>query len=733
MWTEPVIVDSSLIEASIARAKRHKTNLKELGEKIKDGDRTSYVTPEEKKRRLQQFLSETKDQASAYQALERMLGGNDISPISYLEKGVNAARPVCRIHLKNSSGDTIGFGTGFLVAPGVLMTNHHVIGGIEDAKYALAEFNYELDICGKEKPVVTFAILADPAPIAIKQLDFCLASVSAKSDDEKYSLSEFGWLSLSPDPAKTTIGEYLTIHQHPAGGRKQTCVRENKLLRYDPEGDTIWYCTDTLAGSSGSPVFNNSWQVVALHHMGVPKMDEQGHYLTVDNKVWDKSMDESLIKWEANEGIRISRIMTYLSQNFGEHPLAKAILAQPISSLPTEAQLPSSKGQYSEYADGELRVTIPVQISVRVGEQLANAGKPISKIAGGMPTAATVGAQSVPNDMTGVIEKVEVDQSNYVSRTGYDPAFLGDGALLVPLPKVRDEKLKQEVLLFTYQNVEGPEVKYWNYSLIMHKSRKLAIYSAVNVDANQRPAGAGRDGDRWYSDPRVGDENQIGNEFYKGQSTFEADRSKNPFDKGHLTRRLDAQWGQDDETSSRNGNDSFHWTNCSPQHWQLNQGSKRWLGLEDYVIKTFAKDTGQACVINGPVFDAPLSHKGQDGRIIPDIEGKTHTDPIFGNVAIPKLFYKMVACKGENNQLRVAAFLMSQEDLLQTIDRIQGMPPSPEEILTPAEAKIYQIKLKDLEKLTGLDFGPLSDVEVPVEEKEVSRVRIIEDLDDIHI
>lgn len=728
-----MIIDPSLVKESIKRANSHKTSLKVLGEKIKDGDRTPYVTPGERKRKLRQFLAETGDQASAYQALERMLGGNDISPINYLEKGLNAAKPVCRIHLNNSSGETVGFGTGFLIAPGVLMTNHHVIGGVEDAKYALAEFNYELDVSGKEKPVATFAILGDPAPIAIQSLDFCLVAVSPKSVDEKYDLSEFGWLSLSPDPAKTTIGEYLTIHQHPAGGHKQTCVRENKLLRYDPQGDTIWYCTDTLAGSSGSPVFNNSWQVVALHHSGIPETDSQGHWLTVDNKIWDKSMDESLVKWIANEGIRISRILAFLRQNFGEHPLAKVVLVQPVSLLPTETRLPEiHEGPRSEYSNGELRVTIPVQISVRVGEQLDNAGKNVApKIASVMPTTTDI--QSSPASMADTIEKVVVDQSNYVDRTGYDPDFLGTGDLQVPLPKVRDDKLKQEVLPFSYQGVNGPEVKYWNYSLIMHKSRKLAIYSAVNVDANQRPTGAGRDGDKWYSDPRVGDDNQIGAEFYGGQSAFEADRLKNPFDKGHLTRRLDAQWGKDDKTASICGNDSFHWTNCSPQHWQLNQGSKRWLGLEEYVIKIFAKDTQRACVINGPVFDAPLSRKDQDGRMIPDIEGKTHNDPIFGNVAIPKLFYKVVACKGENNQLQVAAFLMSQEDLLRTIDRIQGMPPSSEEILTTAEAKIYQVKLKDLEKLTGLDFGSLSNVEVLVEEKEVSRIRIIDDLDDIHI
>jgi endonuclease G len=64
-------------------------------------------------------------------------------------------------------------------------------------------------------------------------------------------------------------GEYLTIIQHPSGGDKQIALRENQLLKIDTH--TLWYRTDTSPGSSGSPVFNDVWQVVALHHSGVPK------------------------------------------------------------------------------------------------------------------------------------------------------------------------------------------------------------------------------------------------------------------------------------------------------------------------------------------------------------------------------------------------------------------------------------------------------------------------------
>jgi endonuclease G len=293
--------------------------------------------------------------------------------------------------------------------------------------------------------------------------------------------------------------------------------------------------------------------------------------------------------------------------------------------------------------------------------------------------------------------------------------------------------LKRQVFSFTQEGKSSSELKYWNYSVVLRKDRRLALFSAVNVDANQRPQNAGRDGDRWYSDPRVGTDFEIGAEFYAEQRTFEIDRSANPFDRGHLTRRLDAQWGPNEMLAKRNGDDSFHWTNCSPQHWQLNQGKKRWLGLEEYVIQTFSQETGRACVINGPVFDAPLSKERSDGQM-PNIAGRSHPDPTFGGVAIPKLFFKVVSCQGENRQLRVAAFLMSQEDLLRTIDRLKGMPPLPEEILTPAEARLYQVNLTDLERVTGLDFGHLRDAEVLVTEGARARTpRMIGDFEDVRM
>jgi endonuclease G len=700
-----MIINQTAVYESINRWRRLRAKATELDRRIGETNRASHTNSDQRKRRYATILRQSGNANIAHTAIERMLGGNDLVGINYLQLGTLCSRSVCRIHLRNASGATVGFGTGFLIAPGVLLTNHHVIASPEEARSALAEFDYESDVRGVDKSLVTFAVLDDPPPLAQEGLDFCLAAVSARSVDGQRSLNDFGWLSLNPEPGKAFVGEYLTIVQHPQGERKQVCVRENKLLKYDPTGNTIWYMTDTVPGSSGSPVFNGSWQVVALHHSGVPKMDSKGRWLTTDGKVWDSSMDESKVAWEANEGVRVSRILEYLKSAGATSSVATTVLQNSNAALPPTTLLTtpgvsdeSLTSPLAKVQDEELRVMVPVHIRVRVG---ALPQLPSPAVGSALATTA-----ATPAHLPGlsIVEKVVIDQTDYNKRPGYDPEFLGKDGLRVPLPAL-DESAN--VLEFKQNGKKKSEIKYWNYSVVMNKARKLAFFSAVNVDANMRPDGAGRDGDRWYFDTRLPQESQLGPEFYSAQKTFEADRSQNPFDRGHLTRRLDAQWGENDTESSRNGNDSFHWTNCSPQHWRFNQGAKKWLGLEDYVIKGFASRTGRACVINGPVFDAPLSKIGPDGRPTPSISGKRHKDPRFGVFAIPKLFFKVVACEKPDGSLATAAFLMSQEDLLAAEDRITGLDVSPDEILTEAEARLYQVSIRDLEKFTELGFGPL--------------------------
>jgi hypothetical protein len=77
---------------------------------------------------------------------------------------------------------------------------------------------------------------------------------------------------------------------------------------------------------------------------------------------------------------------------------------------------------------------------------------------------------------------------------------------------------------------------------------------------------------------------------------------------------------------------------------------------------------------------------------------------------------------------------MSQEDILATVDRLSGMPAIEEEKLTTAEAKLYQVRVADIERLTGLDFGPMAAGDTKAFEGiDVARPRIVRMLEDIKL
>lgn len=60
--------------------------------------------------------------------------------------------------------------------------------------------------------------------------------------------------------------DYVNIIQHPHGREKQIALYHN-VVQFVGSG-RVQYLTDTEPGSSGSPVFNSQWEVVALHHAG---------------------------------------------------------------------------------------------------------------------------------------------------------------------------------------------------------------------------------------------------------------------------------------------------------------------------------------------------------------------------------------------------------------------------------------------------------------------------------
>src|SRR5262245_7462058 len=209
----------------------------------------------------------------------------------------------------------------------------------------------------------------DPAAFFVtdKSLDFSL--VALKGDLRK--IAAYGWNGLSAAEGKIIVGEYVTIIQHPSGERKQIALRENQIV--DVLDNFLHYKTDTSPGSSGSPVFNDQWEIVALHHSGIPHKDSSGRMLTRDGKVWNAAMGEHAIHWVANEGVRISRILKHLqglTLSGAQAMLRKQLLdAQQgwRGGAASAKELFGVPGEESEIGAGGT-VTLPLQLTIELGQ-----------------------------------------------------------------------------------------------------------------------------------------------------------------------------------------------------------------------------------------------------------------------------------------------------------------------------------------------------------------------------
>jgi endonuclease G len=194
---------------------------------------------------------------SAIGNLEVMVGvRSQLKSLAWLHEGLDRARFVCRVV------SPAGVGTGFLINPGVLVTNNHVVRTPSDAAHTVLEFNYEEDIAGNLRDVVRYRL--DPEHFFTSvELDCTAVNVRPASCGE--SLERWGKLSAETEKP-VTLQDHVTIIQHPLGGIKQICVTDNRVINVF--GNFIQYTTDTASGSSGSPVFNDRWRVVAIHHKG---------------------------------------------------------------------------------------------------------------------------------------------------------------------------------------------------------------------------------------------------------------------------------------------------------------------------------------------------------------------------------------------------------------------------------------------------------------------------------
>ncbi|MDR6197468.1 DNA/RNA non-specific endonuclease [Siphonobacter sp. SORGH_AS_0500] len=639
-----------------------KSQLTEIFERYQEIQNQTFLPlePELTTARLQVMVENSLDKPQ--EALEKIRGTNNLTSVATFLRGFEVSMSVGLIYDRRKPDmDRAAIGTGFLVAPGILITNHHVIASKEEAQQYGVLMNYQRNLEGNLSISYAYAFAPDELFYTHAHLDFTVVKVVAQElKQAKKPITDFGYLRLIEESGKITKGEFAALIEHPNGKPKQVVLFENAIL-YDRHPDFLLYSTDTDEGASGSPVFNYEWVVVALHHAGVPSsLDDL-------QQLGKGEIDENEYPKAANEGIRISAIMKHLKENHSLayeliikaalDPLTESIPVQPfLDARPLAAPLPSLESLKETKPMSENKESIP-SVTNASSETVIHLNIPL-EIKIGLPQVVNAEAIVVSNELekkTAVVS--DSVNRNIKNREGYKADFLeGFPILLESLYKpFADKKLIAPTLQ------EESELKYVHFSVVMHKVRRMCLLTAVNMDG-QKMVKVPRN-DNWQLDGRMDVKYQLGNAVY----------ANNDLDRGHMVRREDPNWGPDAKTAN---DDTFHYTNSCPQHKDLNQ--KTWLNLEDYVLNSAKAHQLKVSVFTGPVLDENYVH--------------------YREALVPAQFYKIVAMVKTDGTPSVTGYILTQKEMISGLERVMTD-------FVFGAFKTYQISLEKLEEITGLDLS----------------------------
>ena len=256
---------------------------------------------------------------------------------------------------------------------------------------------------------------------------------------------------------------------------------------------------------------------------------------------------------------------------------------------------------------------------------------------------------------------------------GYDENFISNQT--VPLPNLSIEQNDDLVL----DNEGNKVIKYINYSLQQSASHRFPFYTATNIDGIQFKKVPRKD--NWQKDKRLSKDFQLGKELYTAE--------KSDFDKGHMTKREDVQWGETPGIALNAANSTFYYTNAVPQHKDLNRDI--WRSLEDYILHTETKRSElRICVFTGPVLSNSNPY---------------FVTPINGiQIQIPTLFWKVVIFQKEDGNLYRVGFMMSQNKLLQENYIIEELESEDQLFMQFKDADTYQVNISLIEDITGIEI-----------------------------
>lgn len=228
-------------------------------------------------------------------SLEKIVGSNTtfLDVAKWRTALVRAEWRVCRVDRAGA-----GVGTGFLVGPDLLLTNHHVVEQLldmpSDAARWSCRFDHKLSESGSvvlQGRVVALAadwcvdfspyspVDSEPDPKSgepsDEQLDFALVRlaepVGAQPAGRAAAGEPRGWMEFSGVAIDYRRERAVAILQHPMGQPMKLALGTGQHITLNRAANRIRYTVPTEPGSSGSPVFDGDWNLIALHHSGDPR------------------------------------------------------------------------------------------------------------------------------------------------------------------------------------------------------------------------------------------------------------------------------------------------------------------------------------------------------------------------------------------------------------------------------------------------------------------------------
>ncbi|MEM6522446.1 MAG: serine protease [Bacteroidota bacterium] len=189
---------------------------------------------------------------------EAVLGPENFKQIGWLERAIEASRKVARIKMRGGSA------TGFMISDDILITNNHVFESKGDTISAKIQFNYKMDI--SDNPVRPDVWECDGNSLFKTNPDLDYSIVKLKTKRGRPAGNVWGYFDVSNKvPVKEK--QRVNIIQHPQGRFKEIAFRDNQVRAVSTT--YVQYITDTDYGSSGSPVMDDWFDVVALHNQRV--------------------------------------------------------------------------------------------------------------------------------------------------------------------------------------------------------------------------------------------------------------------------------------------------------------------------------------------------------------------------------------------------------------------------------------------------------------------------------